>query len=181
MKKTAFVFLAPGFEETEAIGTLDILRRGGLAAEFVSITDSLEVQGANGITVKADRLMDNLPAVDALVLPGGLPGAEHLNNCEPLHALLSAYYTQGKLVAAICAAPMVFGSLGFVNGRKATCYPGFESKLEGATYTAEAATCDGHVITGKGPACVFAFALEVVRYLQGDQAADEVAAGTLFR
>lgn len=84
-------------------------------------------------------------------------------------------------MAAICAAPLVFGGLGFVCGRKATCYPGFESKLEGADYTGEAATRDGHVITGKGPACVFAFAIEVVRYLCGDQVADEIATGTLFR
>ena len=84
-------------------------------------------------------------------------------------------------MAAICAAPLVFGGLGFVRGRKATCYPGFESKLEGADYTGEAATRDGHVITGKGPACVFAFAIEVLRYLCGDQVADEIAAGTLFR
>ncbi|KGL47004.1 thiamine biosynthesis protein ThiJ [Porphyromonas gulae] len=181
MKKTALVFLAPGFEETEAVGTLDILRRGGVAAEFVSITDSLYVEGANGITVKADRLMTDLPAVDALVLPGGLPGADNLNSCEPLRRLLSEHYAAQKLVAAICAAPLVFGGLGFVRGRKATCYPGFESKLEGADYTGEAATRDGHVITGKGPACVFAFAIEVVRYLCGDQVADEIAAGTLFR
>ena len=89
MKKTALVFLAPGFEETEAVGTLDILRRGGVVAEFVSITDSLYVEGANGITVKADRLMTDLPTVDALVLPGGLPGADNLNSCEPLRRLLS--------------------------------------------------------------------------------------------
>ena len=125
--------------------------------------------------------MTDLPAVDALVLPGGLPGADNLNSCEPLRRLLSEHYAAQKLVAAICAAPLVFGGLGFVRGRKATCYPGFESKLEGADYTGEAATRDGHVITGKGPACVFAFAIEVVRYLCGDQVADEIAAGTLFR
>lgn len=180
MKKSAFIFLAPGFEETEAIGTIDVLRRGGISAEFVSITNSLEVESANGIVIKADRLMNNLPSADALVLPGGLPGADNLNACEPLRNLLTQQYHKKSLVAAICAAPLVFGSLGFVNGRKATCYPGFESKLIGAEYTGAPTTCDGHVITGKGPGYVFAFALEVLRYLMGDQVANDVATGMLL-
>ena len=121
--KKAIVFLANGFEEMEATGTIDILRRGGVEVTIVTINSSREVTGAHGMVYLADQTLAeaDCTTADALVLPGGMPGATNLNACAPLRELLQAHYAQGKLVAAICAAPLVLGGLGFLQGRKATC------------------------------------------------------------
>lgn len=179
--KKAFVFLATGFEETEAIGTIDVLRRGGIETTIVSITGEYSVEGAHGINVRTDVLFDeeNYTGADALVLPGGMPGSNNLNAFGPLKLRLQKQFDQNKIVAAICAAPLVLGGLGFLKGRRATCYPGFESTLEGATATGNAVEVDGNVITGKGPGLVFDFGLAIVKALQGEEIAKEVAGGLL--
>ncbi|MCD8265193.1 MAG: DJ-1/PfpI family protein [Tannerellaceae bacterium] len=181
--KKAFVFLAAGFEEMEAIGTIDILRRGGIDTVTVSISDSKEVIGAHGISVMADAVLTgtDLSGADALVLPGGMPGSTNLNNCEPLREVLASQYDNGKLVAAICAAPLVLGGLGILEERRATCYPSFEDLLTGATVTGNAVEVDGNVITGRGPGLVMEFALALVTYLTGKEKADEVASGLLLK
>ncbi|MCD7978734.1 MAG: DJ-1/PfpI family protein [Tannerellaceae bacterium] len=181
--KKAFVFLATGFEEMEAIGTIDVLRRGGVETTTVSITGEATVTGAHGIPVVADVLLSDtdLSDADALVLPGGMPGSNNLNACEPLKEALSKQYNQQKLVAAICAAPIVLGGLGFLEGRTATCYPSFEPQLTGATTTVNPVEVDGNVITGRGPGLVFNFGLAIVEYLQGKATADEVASGLLLK
>ncbi len=181
--KKAFVFLAAGFEEMEAIGTIDILRRGGIDTTTVSISDSKEVTGAHGIPVIADAVFTgtDLSDADALVLPGGMPGSTNLNNFEPLREALANQYNNGKLVAAICAAPLVLGGLGILEDRKATCYPSFEDLLTGATVTGNAVEVDGNVITGRGPGLVMEFALALVTYLAGKEKADEVASGLLLK
>ncbi|MDD2436547.1 MAG: DJ-1/PfpI family protein [Massilibacteroides sp.] len=180
--KKAFVFLTTGFEETEAIGTVDVLRRGGIEATTVSITGTKHVSGAHGIEIKADVLFANavFSEADILILPGGMPGSTNLNAFEPLKELLIEQYKKGKTIAAICAAPLVFGGLGLVQGKKATCYPGFEPKLIGATITGEATVTDGQIITGKGPGFVFDFALTIVENLRGKAVSEEVAAGLLL-
>jgi len=181
MNKAA-LFLANGFEETEAVGTLDVLRRGCIDTTLVSITGGRKVNGAHGITIEADALLvkTDFPSFDALVLPGGMPGSANLNVCNPLKQRLANHFHEGKLVAAICAAPLVLGGLGLLFGRRATCYPGFESYLAGATLAGEPVVTDGNVITGKGPGFVFDFALAIIRYLKGEAAAREVAAGLLY-
>ncbi|MCD7936095.1 MAG: DJ-1/PfpI family protein [Tannerellaceae bacterium] len=181
--KKAFVFLATGFEETEAVGTIDVLRRGEIQTTTVSITGEKEVTGAHGIPVVADAIFAETDVSDAdiLVLPGGMPGSTNLNAFEPLKDRLTEQYNAGKYVAAICAAPLVFGGLGFLQGRKATCYPSFEPQLTGATVTGEKVVTDGNVITGKGPGLVFDFGLAIVEALQGKEKADEVAAGLLLK
>lgn len=180
--KKAVVFLATGFEEAEAVGTIDVLRRGGIETQIVSITGELTVTGAHGIGINADDLYNTTgyPEADALVLPGGIPGATNLNDYEPLRNELLKHYEQGKTVAAICAAPLVFGSLGILSGRKATCYPSFEPLLTGAETTDEAVVVDGNVITGKGPGLVFQFGLAIVEALMGKEPAGKVAAGLLL-
>jgi len=180
--KKAFVFLATGFEETEALGTVDVLRRGGIDVKIVSITESLIVTGAYGTEVKADCAFSDADysGADALVLPGGMPGSNNLNSYEPLKALLVKQYNSGKLVAAICAAPIVLGGLGFLKGRKATCYPNFEPALTGAIITGEAVETDGNIITGKGPGLVFDFGMAIVEYLEGKETKNQVAAGLLL-
>ena len=180
--KRAFVFLATGFEETEALGTVDILRRAGIETQTVSITNAIVVKGAHGVGVETDILFENadFSSADVLILPGGMPGSNNLNACEPLKELLINQYKAGKLVAAICAAPLVLGGLGLLKGHKATCYPGFEPQLIGAEVTGKATEIDGNVITGKGPGLVYEFALALVSVIKGDAVAEEVAAGLLL-
>ena len=133
MKKVA-LFLAEGFEEIEALGTVDILRRAKIDIVTISITDNNVVTCAHNIPVTADKKFNDIDFTnfDMLVLPGGMPGAKHLNEHEDLKNLISDFNSKGKLIAAICAAPMVLGGLGVLDGKRATCYPGFEPELIGA-------------------------------------------------
>ena len=162
-----YVFLANGFEEIEALGTVDILRRCDLDVQTVSITDTLNVKGSHGIPVEADILFENLreEEADALILPGGLPGADNLENCKKLTDLLCAKAAEGKLLAAICAAPKVFGILGLLSGVKATCYPGFEAKLVGAVVKHKGVVADKNFITAKAAGVTQDFAQAIAEYL----------------
>ena len=180
--KKAMVFLASGFEEMEAMGVVDILRRGGIEAETVSITGERVVTGAHNIPVTADTTLENatLDGAAALILPGGLPGATNLDSSEPVKEALLRQYREGRIVAAICAAPLVLGGLGLLKGRNATCYPGFEPKLIGTNVTGEAVEVSDNVITGKGPGLVMNFALALVAAIKNDAVAEEVAAGLLL-
>ena len=180
--KKAIVFLANGFEEMEALGPVDILRRGGIEVQTVSITADPIVTGAHQVPVTADTTIDKavLNDADALILPGGMPGASNLNNSETVKEALLQQYREGRIVAAICAAPMVLGGLGLLKGRNATCYPGFEPQLIGANATGEAVEVSDNVITGKGPGLVMNFALALVAAIKNDAVAEEVAAGLLL-
>lgn len=137
-----YEFLATGFEEVEALAPVDILRRGGVEIKTVSVTGDLLVESAHGVAIKADLLFEDadLASADLLLLPGGLPGATNLNEHEGLRKALVGQNERGGRIAAICAAPLVLGGLGLLNGKKATCYPGFEKYLTGATYTADLCT-----------------------------------------
>ena len=180
--KRVFIFLAEGFEETEAIATMDVMLRGKLDVTSVSITGNLLVTGAHGIAVKADTLFEKaeLSSGDMLALPGGMPGASNLNAHEGLKKALEQYASSGKKIAAICAAPLVLGGLGLLQVKKATAYPGFEPALKGAAYVNSAVVKDGNIITGRGPGFAFQFGLAIVEELQGKAKADEVAAGLLL-
>ena len=173
--KTIFVFLITGFEEIEAVATIDVLRRAGLNVKTVSLTGERTVAGNHNIPVTADLLFEEAPFETAglLVIPGGTPAfSEH----EGLKKEVRAFYDKGEKVAAICASPMVFGGLGILKGRKATCYPGFEKYLEGATLQTDwAVVVDGNVITGKGPGLTIDFALTLVEIVAGKAKRDEVA------
>jgi len=173
--KTIFVFLVTGFEEIEAIATIDILRRAGLQVKTVSITGEKMVTGSHDIPVLADLLFEEteLGSAELLVLPGGTVA---YNEHEALKKALRDFYGKGEKIAAICASPMVFGGLGVLKGRKATCYPGFEKYLEGAILqTDQSVVVDGNVITGKGPGLTIDFALALVELLAGKLKRDEVA------
>ena len=177
--KKAFLFLADGFEESEAIVPLDILRRGNVDTVTVSITGKREVTGAHNIAIVADRLFEACYFGDAdmLVLPGGMPGAQHLNEHEGLKKLITQLAAQNKWIAAICAAPMVLGGLGLLKGRKATCYPSFESKLTGATCTTAPVEIDGNIVTGKGPGYAYDFGFALLNALMGKATEQEVTGG----
>ncbi|MDR3187701.1 MAG: DJ-1/PfpI family protein [Prevotellaceae bacterium] len=178
--KTTYVFLTTGFEEVEALATVDVLRRAGLNVKTVSVETSKLVTASHHVRVEADLLFQEADFSDAelLVLPGG---TTRLNEFEELKKLLLTFYGAGIKVAAICAAPMVLGGLGLLKGKKATCYPGFEQYLTGATLaTDQPVVRDGNIVTGKGVAFALDFALSLVELLAGKPKRDEVAKSVLF-
>ena len=180
----AYVFLAEGFEDVEALIPVDVLRRGGVEVVTVSVdADSQVVESAHGVQMVADRMFDECDFSDAdlLMLPGGMPGASNLNAHEGVRQALVKQADGGRRVAAICAAPLVLGGLGLLRGRRATCYPGFEQTLEGATYTGELCTVDGNITTGEGPAAAFPFAYSLLAQLKDEQTADQVATGMRYK
>lgn len=138
--------------------------------------------GAHGVPVVADCLLAeaDFAKADALVLPGGLPGATNLDACEPLREGLARACREGKILAAICAAPLVFGHMGLLRGVRATCYPGFESHLEGATYMASIVETDGQFVTGCGPAAAFEFGYALVDKLLGEGASQPLREGMIY-
>ena len=176
------IFKTKSFEEIEALGTVDILRRAQIDIITVSTTDNNVVNGAHNIPVTADKTFNEVDftSIDMLILPGGMPGAKNLNEHDDLKNLISDFNSKGKLIAAICAAPMVLGGLGFLDGKRATCYPGFEPELIGAKITGESVVVDENIITGKGPAFVFDFALRLVEQLLGIRDRQEVEKGLLL-
>lgn len=177
-----YEFLADGFEEVEALAPVDIFRRGGIEIVTVSITGSEYVESAHGVVIKADRQFGEVDLSDAdlLMLPGGMPGATNLNSHEGLKKALVSQVEQGKKVAAICAAPLVLGGLGLLKGKRATCYPGFEKYLDGATYTKELFTIDGNIITGEGPAASFPYAYALLELFIGKETTDQIREGMMF-
>lgn len=179
-----FLFLADGFEEIEALATVDILRRAGMDVITVSINHEHIVTGAHGVPVVADVTFKeaDFGGSDWLILPGGMPGASNLHELGALNNLLKVHADHGR-IAAICASPaVVLAATGLLEGKKATCYPGFETALlaAGAHYDSESrVVTDGNIVTANGPASATAFALEIVRLTNGDATAANVAAGML--
>lgn len=180
--KKAILPLAEGFEEVEAITVIDVLRRAGVEVVTVSVTGDLHVTGSHQITVKADRLFQpsGYPDAHMIVLPGGMPGAAHLDRHEGLKQLLTEYHHQGKYLAAICAAPMVLGNLKLLQNKKATCYPGFEKYLEGAHLSDTGVIHDQNIITGKGAGYAMAFSLKLAEILSGHEAANTTGRKMLY-
>lgn len=179
--KKVYVFFADGFEEIEALTSVDVLKRAGADVVMVSVTPNEIVTGAHDVPVLCDKNIESCDMMDAdlLLLPGGMPGAQTLGECEYLCKALKRQAAEGKPVAAICAAPMVLGKLGILNGKKATCYPGFEGFFDGADYTAAPVERDGNIITGKGPGVSLAFAYEVVNMLFGTEKVAELKAAMM--
>lgn len=178
-----YVFLAEGFEDIEALAPVDIMRRAGLEVETVSITDEIVVTSAHGVGIVADKTLPEIDFEDAdvMFLPGGMPGATNLDACEELREGLVQHFEAGRLIAAICAAPLVLGHLGIVVGKKATCYPGFEGELRGADYTAALVEQDGQVITGKGPGAAMELGYTLVERLVSREVADQLREGMIYR
>lgn len=175
--KKAFVLLANGYEEIEALMPVDVLRRAGLDVSIVSISEESLVTGAHNISVKSDLFLDDVDADngDLLILPGGMPGASNLMENEEVKSLITSFYEKKKWLAAICAAPMILGEMGLLQGKKATCFPGFEKHLKGAEVVKESAITDGHIITGRGIGAAMEFSLEIVRNLLGVDVANKLA------
>lgn len=177
------VFFAEGFEEIEALTVVDICRRGGLTADMISVTGSVEVTSSHGVTIKADKTFEQADCndYDMLVLPGGMPGTKNLEAHEGLMGQIDTFYEKGKYIAAICAAPSIFGHRGILKGRNACSYPGFESHLEGASVTAGPVEISDHVITSRGMGTAIEFGLAILSIFCGQEKAEELAKGIVYR
>ena len=160
-----YMFLAEGFEETEAIGSLDVIRRAGIDIKTVGVADKC-VYGSHGVGVMADILLSDVTYddMDGVILPGGMPGTTNLAECAKVVEAVKYCYDNDKMIAAICAAPMIFGQLGMLRGKGTTCYPGFEKYLDGAKVCQDMVVCDGNVITGKGAGAAMLFGAAVADY-----------------
>lgn len=174
--KTLCVFLADGFEEIEALTPVDVFRRAGLLVKTVSIKDVPTVTSSHGVTVIADTVFSELNKndIEMIILPGGMPGASHLDADKELGELIMEFAHNMKPISAICAGPMVLGKRGLLMGKKATCYPGFEKFLSGAEYTAALVQRDGNFITGKGPGAAMEFAFTIAEKYIGKEKVDEL-------
>jgi len=173
-----YVFLADGFEEIEALCPMDLLRRAGLEVTSIAVhpTESdpgLTVYGSHGIGVQADRSYTEMAALpvpedlEMVILPGGMPGSSHLDGASLVDRYLAAAEAKGAYMAAICAAPMVLGKRGYLKGKKAVCYPGFEEYLTGAEVVESAVVCDGKVITACGMGAAVRFGGALIRMMKG--------------
>ena len=172
-----YMFLADGFEEVEALCPLDILRRAGLEVTTVGVGGKDLIVGSHGIAVQADipDVMYRDSAPDMIILPGGMPGSTNLDESKTVDAALRVAAKRGAYLSAICAAPMVLGKRGYLEGKKAVCYPGFEEYLAGTTVSeTDTVVKDGNVITAKGMGAAFEFGLELVRALKDNETAEKI-------
>lgn len=181
MAKTA-IFLANGFEEIEGLTVVDILRRAGIDITMVSITGTTAVEGSHGIKLEADDTIENFDfdGVDMIILPGGMPGTKNLDACAPLKAKIEEFNNAGKMLAAICAAPTVYGKMGLLKGKKACCYPGCEGDLIGANVSTDMVSKDGNFITSRGMGTAIPFALAILEHFKGKEAADQMAKAIVY-
>lgn len=174
-----YMFFAEGFEEVEAIAALDVIRRAGIEIESVGV-GSKNVTGSHGITVICDKVTDDLNDfnADGVILPGGMPGTINLQNDECVNKAIDFCFSNNKLVAAICAAPMILGHKGILNGKNAVCFPGFEEDLIGALHSEKFVCTDGNIITAKGMGSAVNFGLAIVEYFKDFETAEKLR-GTL--
>lgn len=174
------ILLANGFEEVEALTPCDMLRRAEIEVNLVSTVDDIYVTGNHGICVKCDKMLDEASDCDMVILPGGLPGVPNLMENKKVKDLVKNQLENGKRVAAICAAPWILGELGLTEGKKTTCYPGFEEKLTGAITTPEKVVTDGLITTSKAAGTAMDFAFEIIKVLKNAETADKVKNSIYF-
>ena len=177
-----YMLLGTGFEETEAIAPLDLLRRAGVQAATVGINGKV-VYGSHKIGVEADMEISemDLTNLDMIVLPGGLGGVASIKASQPALEAVRFAWENGKYVAAICAGPTILAQLGITDGKNATCYPGCESQMGTANMVQAAAVTDGKVITGTSAGSAVPFGLALIAALKGQEAADAIAKQIVIR
>lgn len=177
-----YAFLAEGLEEVECLAAMDVLIRADVKVTLVSVTGTREVIGAHGFCIKTDTLIEemDLTQADVLFLPGGMPGTKNLALCQILCDGLLEANRAGRRIAAICAAPSVLGMLGILEGKKATCYPGFERKLTGAEVTGAGVITDGNITTARGLGFALDLGLELIALLLDEAAAERVRAAIQY-
>lgn len=177
-----YIFLANGFEEIEALCVLDLLRRAGVPTKTVGIDEKI-VMGSHKIPVVCDMEdieLTGFEDFDMIILPGGLPGANNLDASEVVEKFINRAVSEDKFISAICAAPFILGKRGILNGKRATCYPGFENELAGATVVNEGCVRDGKIITAKAMGKSHDFALEIVEALLGKEKRDNISASIFY-
>jgi 4-methyl-5(b-hydroxyethyl)-thiazole monophosphate biosynthesis len=178
---SVLVPLATGFEEIEAVSIIDVLRRGGIEVVTASVYDDQSVTGANGITIIANNSIKNVISedFDMIILPGGIPGAEHLRDNEKVQELLKEFNKEDKKIAAICAAPIALHKAGVLR-ENYTCYPSYEEGIGGDGFTdKQKVVIDQNIITSRGPGTAICFALEIVKTLVGDDTYSALKEGLL--
>ena len=187
MEKKVLVILADGFEEVEALAPADVLRRSGAAVTIAALgfeAGTGSVRGAHDIRVVCDALLSDVAekAFDAIILPGGMPGAKNLRASALVKKVILDTFNRGGLVCAICASPAyVLAPAGVLDGRKATCYPGCESVAPGIAFTGERVVKDGNVITSAGPGTALEFGLKISESLFGSDVSGKLRSGMLVR
>lgn len=172
------MFFAEGFEEVEAIATLDIIRRAGIDIKTVAIKEKTVI-GSHGVPIVCDLTSDMIKPEDnpeGIVLPGGMPGSKNLDNDSVVNNFINYCYTNNKILCAICAAPFIFGKRGILNGKEATCFPGFENELNGAIISDKFVCTDKNIITGRGMGSAIKFGLAIVAAVKGQNFADKLEA-----
>ena len=176
------VFLAPGFEECEALIVVDVLRRGGVEVVTASIAEGLQVTSSHQVTVQADSMANqlNMEEFDGLFLPGGMPGMVNLSENAVVQQTIQQFAEQGKILAAICASPTIFASMGLLEGKQATCHPGFEHKLTGAQLLRQEFVQQGNILTGRAMGTTLPFGLHLLEMLQGTEAVEKVRSGICY-
>lgn len=177
-----YVFLADGFEDLEALSVIDIMRRAELDVVTVSINKTNIVTSAHNVPVQADVLLSEVDfnTEGYLILPGGMPGTTNLWECTELTEKVKEHAEAGRPTAAICAAPLILGRLGLLEGKEATCYPGFEAELKGAKCMEDGVVVFGNIITGKGPGKSFDFAYAIVTSILGATKAGEISSAMQY-
>ena len=181
MKKVG-IFMADGCEEIEGLTVVDIVRRAKLEMTTISITDKKEVTSSHNVTFLTDALASEVDfdGFDAIVLPGGMSGTLNLGANETVNKVIKKFAGEGKIVAAICAAPSVLGELGMLKGKRACCYPSFEEKLNCLEVSYEPVVTDGRITTSRGMGTAVRFSLELVSVLYGKEKADEIAESIVY-
>lgn len=178
----AIVPLADGFEEIEAVTIIDLFRRAGIEVTVAGVHGT-SATGSHGITMQCDARIEgcNFDGADALVLPGGMPGSRALRESEPVRDAVTRLVSDGKLVAAVCAAPTVLASCGVLRGRRATSHPAHAHEMDDSIYVEDAVVEDGNIITSRGAGTSIDFALAVVARLVGEGTAREIAERIVYR
>lgn len=178
-----YVFLAEGFETVEALAVVDVLRRAKVEVVTVAVGEDLLITSAQKIAVKADKLLSEelYEDGDVVFLPGGMPGTRNLEADEKVVSIVRKQYEAGKIIAAICAAPSVFGHMNLLNGRKATCFPGFEKDLLGAEVVTDRVVVDENVITSRGMGTAIDLGLVLVEQLVNKETADTISSSIQYK
>ncbi len=177
------VFMADGTEEIEALTVVDLLRRVNIPVHMVSVNDAEYITGSHAITVKMDMGISdvNPDSASMIVLPGGMPGTNKLMDSEKLTKMIHSFAEEGKYLAAICAAPSILGVNDLLEGKKATCYPGFEEKLLGAKYVKKPVAVDGKIITSRGLGTAIEFTAAIVTALKSKEDADNLLKQIIYK
>jgi protein deglycase len=180
--KSAVVLLDNGFEDIEALTPVDILRRGDVNCIIASVDDSLYKSSSRNTTIKTDDTLKNIDPdkYEALILPGGIPGATNLRDNENVIDLVKKFYSKGKIVAAICAAPIVLKKAGIIDGKKVTSNPGFKDELGKVDYKEDLVVQDGNIITSRGAATSIYFAFKILENITDESTVKRVEKSTVM-